>query len=54
MCGEFIDYIHHQQISLKVDQKLKSSNFHGALWDGTADVSVSEKETKLEVMENLL
>ena len=24
---------------------MKSSNFHSALWDGTTDVSVSEKET---------
>ena len=32
-------------LALKVLQKLKSSNFHSALWDGTTDVSVSEKET---------
>ena len=44
MCGEFIDYITND-LALKVLQKLKSSNFHRALWDGTTDVSVSEKET---------
>ena len=44
MCGEFIDYI-ADDLALKVLQKLNSSNFHSALWDGTTDVSVSEKET---------
>ena len=44
MFGEFTDYI-AEDLVLKVLQKLKSSNFHSALWDGTADVSVSEKET---------
>ena len=44
MCGEFIDYI-AEDLALKVFQKLKSSNFYSALWDGTTDVSVSEKET---------
>ena len=44
MCGEFIDYIAND-LALKVLQKLNSSNFHSALWDGTTDVSVSEKET---------
>ena len=44
MCGEFIDYI-ADDIALNVLQKLKSFNFHCALWDGTTDVSVSEKET---------
>ena len=44
MCGEFIDYIANN-LALKVLQKLKSSNFHCALWYGTTDVSVSEKET---------
>ena len=44
MCGEFIDYIAND-LALKVLQKLKSFNFHSALWDGTTDVSVSEKET---------
>ena len=44
MFGEFTDYI-AEELVLKVLQKLKSSNFHSALWDGTADVSVSEKET---------
>ena len=44
MCGEFIDYI-ADNLALKVLQKLKSSNFHSALWDGTPDVLVSEKET---------
>ena len=44
MCGEFIDYIANDLV-LKVLQKLKSSNFHSTLWDGTTDVSVSEKET---------
>lgn len=53
MCREFNDHIANN-LALKGLQNLKSSNFHGALWDGTADVSVSEKETKLEVMENLL
>ena len=32
-------------LALKVLQKLKSSNFHSALWDGTTDVSVPDKET---------
>ena len=32
-------------ITLKVLEKLKSSNFHSALWDGTTEVSVSKKET---------
>ena len=31
-------------LALKVLQKLESSNFRSALWDGTTDVSVSEKE----------
>ena len=31
-------------LALKVLQKLKSSNFHSALWDGTTNVSVSQKE----------
>ena len=44
MCGEFIDYIAND-LALKVLQKLKSSNFHSALWDGTTDVSVPDKET---------
>ena len=44
MCGEFIDYT-ADDLALKVLQKLKSSNFHSALWDGTTYVSVSEKET---------
>ena len=44
MCGEFIDYI-ADDLALKVLQKLNSSNFHSALWDGTTNVSVSEKET---------
>ena len=44
MHGEFIDYIANDS-ALKVLQKLKSSNSHSALWDGTTDVSVSEKET---------
>ena len=44
MRGEFIDYIANDS-ALKVLQKLKSSNSHSALWDGTTDVSVSEKET---------
>ena len=39
MCREFIS------LTLKVLQKLKSSNFCSALWDRTTDVSVSEKET---------
>ena len=63
ICGEFIDYIAND-LALKVLQKLKSSNFHSALWDGTTDVSVSEKETmfvlylyksdKSEVMDKFL
>ena len=44
MCGEFIDCI-ADDLALKVLQKLKSYNFHSALWDGTTDVSVSEKDT---------
>ena len=44
ICGEFIDYITND-LALKVLQKLKSSNFHRALWDGTTDVLVLEKET---------
>ena len=44
MCGEFIDYT-ADDLALKVLQKLKSSNFHSALWDGTTDASVSKKET---------
>ena len=44
MFGEFIDYI-ADKLALKVLQKLESSYFHSALWDGTTDVSVSEKET---------
>ena len=44
MCGEFIDYIANN-LALKVLQKLKSSNFHSALWDGTTNVSVSKTET---------
>ena len=44
VCGEFIDYT-ADDLALKVLQKLKSSNFHSALWDGTTYVSVSEKET---------
>ena len=43
MCGEFIDYI-ADDLALKVLQKLKNSNFHSALCDGTTDVSLSEKE----------
>ena len=43
-CGEFIDYITND-LTLKVLQKLKSSNSHSALWDGTTNVSVSNKET---------
>ena len=48
-------------LALKVLQKLKSSNFHSAFWDGTTDVSVSEKETmfvlyldRSEVMDKFL
>ena len=44
MCVEFIDYIANN-LALKVLQKLKSSNFHSALWDGTTNVSVSKKKT---------
>ena len=44
MFREFIDYITNH-LALEVLQKLKSPNCHGALWDGTTDVSVSEKET---------
>ena len=44
MCKEFIDYI-PDDLALNVLQKLKSSKFLSALWDGTTDVSVSEKET---------
>ena len=44
MCGEYIDYMTND-LALKVLQKLKSSNFHSALWDGTTDASVSKKET---------
>ena len=44
ICGEFINYIAND-LALKAFQKLKSSNFHSAYWDGTTDVSVSEKET---------
>ena len=44
MCGEFIDYISND-LALKVVQKLKSFNFHSALWNGTTDVSLSKKET---------
>ena len=43
MCGEFIDYIANN-LALKVVQKLKSSNFHSALWDETIDVSFSKKD----------
>ena len=43
MCGEFIDYI-ATNLALKVIQMLKSSNFHRALWDGTTNLSVYEKE----------
>ena len=43
MCGEFIDYIANN-LALKVVQKLKSSNFHSALWDETTDVSFSKKD----------
>ena len=45
MCGVFIDYIAND-LALKVFRKLKSSNFHSALWDGTTtNVSVSKTET---------
>ena len=44
MFGEFIDYI-ADELALKVLQKQERSYFHSALWDGTTDVSVSEKET---------
>ena len=43
MCREFIDYIANN-LALKVVQKLKSSNFHSALWDETTDVSLSKKD----------
>ena len=44
MRGEFIDYI-ADDLASKVLQQLKSSNLHSALWDGTTDVSIPEKET---------
>ena len=50
MCGEFIDYM-ADDLAMKVLQKLKSSNFHNALWDGTTDIhllshpTTSKKET---------
>ena len=50
MCGEIIDYM-ADDLAMKVLQKLKSSNFHSALWDGATDIhllshpTVSEKET---------
>ena len=49
MCGEFVDYI-ADDLALKVLQKLKNSNFHSDSWDGTTDVSVSEKETNFCVV----
>ena len=44
MCGEFTDCT-AGDLALKVLQKLKRSNFIGALRDEKTDVSVSEKET---------
>lgn len=43
-CGEFIDCI-GSQIAEDMVKEVNNVNFYSLLWDGTTDVSVSEKET---------